>query len=355
MKIMRIGIDLAKHVFQIHGVDAAEKVVCQRQLRRHQMAGFFHKIEPCLIGLEACASAHYWARLLQNMGHTVKLIAPQFVKPYVKTNKNDANDAAAICEALSRAHMRFVPVKTVEQQDLQALHRVRTELVHQRTAKVNQTRGLLAEYGVIVPPSVQQLRKALPELLEDSCNSLTVRFRQLLAGLQQDLRYLDERISQLDYAIQREATENPAARKLQQLRGIGPITATALVAAIGDARVFKKGRDLAAWLGLVPRQHSSGGKERLLGISKRGDSYLRMLLIHGARAVIKTASDKKDRLSQWIQLLCQRRNKNIAAVALANKTARLVWALLVRDNNYDPDYRVHTQPPTDLVGSGMSA
>lgn len=338
MKIMRIGIDLAKQVFQIHGVDAQEKVVCRKQLRRNQMIEFFHKLEPCLIGMEACASSHYWARTLQAMGHTVKLIAPQFVKPYVKTNKNDANDAEAICEAMSRPNMRFVPLKTVEQQDLQAIHRIRTELVHQRTAKVNQTRGLLGEYGIVVTRSVEQLRKALPCILEDAENGLTGRFRILLGGLQADLMYLDEQIAKLDKEIKREANKNAAAKKLQQLRGIGPTIATALVAAIGDASAFKTGRDLAAWIGLVPRQHSSGGKARLLGISKRGDAYLRTLLIHGARAVVKTASNKDDRLSQWVQKLCTRRNKNIAAVALANKTARLVWALLTSKADYDPNY-----------------
>lgn len=338
MKIMRIGIDLAKQVFQIHGVDAQEKIVCRKQLRRNQMAEFFHKLEPCQIGMEACASSHYWARTLQAMGHTVKLIAPQFVKPYVKTNKNDANDAEAICEAMSRPNMRFVPIKTVEQQDLQALHRIRTELVHQRTAKVNQTRGLLGEYGIVVTPRVNQLRRALPDILEDAENGLSAQFRVLLEGLQADLVYLDEQIAICDQDVQRQANTNAAAKKLQQLRGIGPITATALVAALGNAHDFKKGRDLAAWVGLVPRQHSSGGKDRLLAISKRGDAYLRTLLIHGARSVIKTASGKDDRLSQWIQALCTRRNKNIAAVALANKTIRLVWALLTSDDDYDPNY-----------------
>ncbi len=338
MKIIRIGLDLAKQVFQIHGVDAQEKTVCRKQLRRHQVIDFFRKLEPCLIGMEACASSHYWARTLQTMGHTVKLIAPQFVKPYVKTNKNDANDAEAICEAMSRPSMRFVPIKTVEQQDLQALHRIRSELIHQRTAKVNQTRGLLGEYGLVVAFRLDCLRKALPVLLEDAENGLTAQFRVLLQGLQDDLVGLDERLKTLDQAMQRQANENAAAKKLQQLRGIGPITATALVAAIGNAKDFKQGRDLSAWVGLVPRQHSSGGKDRLLGISKRGDTYLRTLLIHGARAVIKTAANKDDRLSQWIQGLCARRNKNIAAVALANKTLRMAWALLVSDVDYDPNY-----------------
>lgn len=338
MKIMRIGIDLAKNVFQIHGVDTHEHPVCRRQLRRHQLLEFFQKLDPCLIGMEACAGAHHWARQLQAMGHTVKLIAPQFVKAYVKGNKNDANDAEAICEAVSRPGMRFVPIKTVEQQDLQALHRIRTELIHQRTAKVNQIRGLLAEYGIVIAVTVKQLRNALPLILEDAENGLSARFRHLLDGLREDLVYLDEQIAIVDQDMQHQANENAMARKLQQLRGIGPITATALVAAIGNAKDFKRGRDLAAWLGLVPAQHSSGGKDRLLGISKRGNTYLRTLVIHGARAVVRAAATQTDRLSCWIQNLCARRNNNIAAVALANKTVRLAWALMTREADYDPDY-----------------
>lgn len=339
MKMVRIGIDLAKNVFQIHGVDANEQVVCTRQVRRPQLLDFFKKLSPCLVGMEACAGAHHWARQLQVMGHTVRLIAPQFVKPYVKGNKNDANDAAAICEAVGRPSMRCVPIKSIERQDLQALHRIRSELIHQRTAKVNQIRGLLGEYGIVVAQRVTALRKALPEILEDATNGLTAYFRTLLDGLRADLVYLDEQIAILDQDMQRQARENAQARKLQQLRGIGPITATALVAAIGqNAGDFKRGRDLAAWLGLTPGQHSSGGKEKLLGISKRGDTYLRTLLIHGARSVLLAAKGKTDRLSVWVQNLCSRRNKNIAAVALANKTARLVWALLMREADYDPNY-----------------
>ena len=338
MSIMRVGIDLAKNVFQLHGVDVHGKVVLQRQLRRTQMLAFFKKLAPTLIGMEACASSHFWARSLMAMGHTVKLMAPQFVKPYIKGNKNDVNDAEGICEAMSRANMRFVPVKTVAQQDIQALHRIRAEQVKQRTAKVNQIRGLLGENGLVVAQRIEHLRKALPELLEDAENGLTVNFRALLAGLQEDLIYLDQRIAGLDEAILRMASEDPAAKRLQQLRGIGPMTATALIAALGDGKQFKQGRDASAWVGLVPRQHSSGGKDKLLGISKRGDSYLRTLLIHGARAVIQMASKRDDELSQWIQRLCRRRNKNVAAVALANKTMRMAWALLTTGADYQEDY-----------------
>ncbi|MDO8827850.1 IS110 family transposase [Methylophaga sp.] len=337
MNIKRIGIDLAKQVFQLHGVDHQEKPVLRKQLRRNQMLNYFAKLSPCLIGIEACSSAHYWARELQKLGHTVKLMAPQFVKPYVKGNKNDANDAEAICEAVARPNMRFVAIKTIEQQDIQAVHRIRSGLVQQRTAKVNQIRGLLAEYGMVVERRVETLRKALPLLLEDAENGLSFDFRALLQSLQQDLIALDDRASEMDKKIQQLASSNSTAKRLQQIPGIGPITATALVCAIGDAKQFKRGRDLAAWLGLTPRQHSSGGKDCLLGISKRGDTYLRTLLIHGARAVLKVADKKDDPRSRWLQNLCSRRNKNIAAVALANKNARIVWALLTKETDFLPE------------------
>jgi len=336
MKITRMGIDLAKQIFQVHGVDAQGRQVLRRQLRRHQVLAFFANLPPCLIGMEACASSHYWARKLGEQDHQVRLIAPQFVKPYVKGNKNDANDAEAICEAVGRPNMRFVAVKSVAQQDMQALHRVRTELVRQRTAKVNQIRGLLGEYGIVIAQRVTQLRRALPVLIEDAEAVFSEPFRWLLEGLREDLVYLDERVQTLDGRIARLATEDEAARRLLRLRGVGPITATALVASLGDGRQFKRARDVSAWVGLVPGQYSSGGKQRLLGISKRGDAYLRTLLIHGARAVLRYSADKNDPLSRWVQRLCARRNKNIAAVALANKTMRMAWALLSRGVEYEP-------------------
>ncbi len=337
MNIKRVGIDLAKQVFQIHGVDGQEKVVLRKQLRRAHLLDYFKKLPSCLIGMEACGGAHYWARELQKLGHTVKLMAPQFVKPYVKSNKNDANDAEAICEAVARPTMRFVAIKTIAQQDIQAIHRIHSELVQQRTAKVNQIRGLLAEYGIVVGRRVDVLQNALPLLLEDAENGLTTDFRALLEGLQQDLATLDERVDDLDKTIKTLSSNNADAKRLQQIPGIGPITATALVCAIGDGKQFKRGRDMAAWLGLTPRQHSSGGKERLLGISKRGDAYLRTLLIHGARAVLKVAGKKADLRSRWLQNLCNRRNKNIAAVALANKNARIAWAMLSKKTDFLPE------------------
>lgn len=239
--------------------------------------------------------------------------------------------------------MRFVPMKTVEQQNIQALHRIRQVQVRQRTAHVNQIRGLLSEYGIVISLRTESLRNALPDILEDAENRLTADFRVLLKGLQEDLIYLDERIDALDQAIKKLAQEHEGARRLQQLRGIGPITATALIAAIGDGHQFARGRDAAAWCGLVPGQHSSGGKSKLLGISKRGDTYLRTLMIHGARAVLQYSQHKDDRLSQWLQSVCSRRNKNIAAVALANKTMRMAWALLVRGQDYDPNFGRETK------------
>ena len=338
MKIMRVGVDLAKNVFQVHGVDRHEKVVWQRKLNREEwLKVLLEKIEPgCEIGMEACGGAHHWARLLQAKGFIVKLIAPQFVKPYVKSNKNDANDAEAICEAMSRPNMRFVSVKAVEQQDIQAVHRVRSELMDQRKAKANQIRGLVSEYGLVAPKEILHLRAAIPSWLEDAENGLTSRFRHLLHGLWQDLLLLTERIAELDHEIAVIAASDPVAKRLQQLRGVGPMIATALLATVGDATQFANGRQMAASLGLTPKQSSSGGKDRLLGISKRGDAYVRCLLVHGARAMIRMAKDKDDRLSQWVMRIASTRHPNIAAVALANKTARIAWAMITRGSDYQP-------------------
>ena len=267
MKLTRVGVDLAKQVFQVHGVDAAERPVwCKRLKRNRWVAELERAAEPgAEIGMEACGSAHHWARVLQGKGYRVKLIAPQFVKPYVKSNKTDANDAEAICEAMSRPSMRFVGVKTVEQQDLQAVHRVRSSLIRERTAKANQLRGLVYEYGLVAPRELISLRRAVPEWLEDAENGLTARFRSLLAGLYRDLQRFDERVRELDQEIAAIAREHEAVGRLEQLRGVGPLTASALYALVGDARQYRNGRELAVALGLTPRQHSSGGKETLLG------------------------------------------------------------------------------------------
>jgi transposase len=337
-KLSRVGIDLAKNIFQLHGVDRHGKAVWRRRLTRDKwLKVLLGKVEPgCEIGMEACAGAHHWARQLQAKGFTVRLIAPQFVKPYVKSNKNDANDAEAVCEAMSRPSMRFVAIKTVGQQDIQAIHRVRSELIGQRTSKANQLRGLVAEYGLVAPQQLARLRAAVPVWLEDAENGLTSRFRELLNGLWNDLKTLDRRVAELDREIDLIAQSDPVAKRLQQLRGVGPMVATALVATVGNAEQFASGRQMAASLGLTPKQHSSGGKDRLLGISKRGDAHLRSILIHGARSVIRTAKLKDDRLSQWVTSLAERRHPNVAAVALANKTARIACAMLRHGTDYEP-------------------
>jgi transposase len=337
MKITTVGIDLAKNVFQIHGVNAQGKVMLKKQLKRDQMAAFFANLPACLIGMEACGSAHYWARKLQALGHTVRLMAPQFVKPYVKTNKNDAADAEAICEAVSRPNMRFVPVKNVDQQAVLALHRVRQGLVKARTAQANQIRGLLSEFGRIVPQGIGHITKRVPMMLDAVNDELPRAFCQLVQRMLDHLKDLDRQVGEMEVQIQAWHRSNALSRKLESIPGIGPITASALVASIGDAKKFANGRQLAAWLGLVPKQHSSGGKSNLLGISKRGDVYLRTLLIHGARAVIRHA-ERKLNAQGWLHNLLARRNKNVATVALANKNARIVWALLARDREFRSDY-----------------
>ena len=337
MKTTTIGIDLAKIVFQIHGVDERGKVSVRKQLKRAEMSSYFANLEPCLIGMEACGSAHYWARKLEGYGHTVKLMAPQFVKPYVKTNKNDMADAEAICEAVARPNMRFVAIKTVEQQAILSVHRARQGFVKARTAQGNQIRGLLAEFGIVIPQGIRSITKQMPEILEDGENGLPGAMRNLLERLTENLKEMDRQVKELEEKIQLWHRENAASRKLAEIPGLGPITASAIVATVGDAREFKNGRQLAAWMGLVPKQHSSGGKQTLLGISKRGDTYLRTLMIHGARAVIRFAENKAVP-NVWLGKLMARRNKNIAAVALANKNARIVWALLANDRMFRPDY-----------------
>jgi transposase len=337
MKITTVGIDLAKNVFQVHAVDEHGKTVIKKQLKREQVAAFFVNLPACLIGMEACGSAHYWARKLQGFGHTVKLMAPQFVKAYVKTNKNDAADAQAICEAVTRPSMRFVPIKNVEQQGVLALHTVRQSFVKARTAQANQIRGLLAEFGLIIPQGIGHITTRVPALIEDASNELPGAFRLLVQRLLDHLKELDAQVNALEAQILQWHRHNAASSKLADIPGIGPITASALVATIGDAKNFDNGRQVAAWLGLVPRQHSSGGKQNLLGISKRGDTYLRTLLIHGARSVIHWQTRKPDACS-WVAGVVKRRNKNVAAVALANKNARIVWALLAHEREFRPDY-----------------
>lgn len=338
MTITTVGLDLAKNVIQVHGIDERHKVLLRKQLKRHQVLPVFVKLEPCLIGMEACGSAHYWARKLTALGHTVKLMAPQFVKPYVKTNKNDAADAEAICEAVRRPNMRFVPVKNSEQQAILSLHRSRQGFVKARTAQANQIRGLLLEFGIVIPQGIGHIATRLPEILEDGANDLPTRFRQLLRRLGEHLKEMDRQVAELEHEITVWHRENEASRRLAQMPGIGPITASALSASVGDAKCFKNGRQLAAWLGLVPKHQSTGGKTMLLGISKRGDPYLRSLLVHGARSMIRHAEGKTDQTTAWFARLLARRNKNITAVAIANKNARIAWALLAHDREFRTDY-----------------
>ena len=335
MEINTIGIDLAKEVFQVHAVDARGHVVLKKKLKRKEMATFFANLTPCLIGIEACSSSHYWARKLQSLGHQVKLMAPQFVKPYVKANKNDAADAEAICEAVTRPSMRFVGVKSVEQQTVLATHRVRSLLVAERTAMVNQTRGLLGEFGLIAPRGVHALRSHLPDILEDAENELTPEMRELITIMSDRISSITEKLDELELKIKEGNKRNDLISKLLSIPGIGPLTASAMVATIGDFKEFKNGRELAAFLGMVPKQHSSGGKQNLLGISKRGDGYLRTLLIHGARSVIRYAESKQDK-NPWLVNLIGRRNKNIAAVALANKNIRIIWAMMTKGTDFNP-------------------
>ena len=334
--VVRLGIDLGKNSFHLWGVNAEEERVLKKKVTRAALVRELANMPPCLIGLEACGGAHHWARELSTLGHEVRLMAPQFVKAYVKGNKNDFNDAEAICEAVGRANMRFVAVKTVEQQDLQALHRIRQGAVKMRTALVNQIRGLLAEFGIVVAKGVGQVRRTLPEILENAENRLSEFFRPLLAQLEEQLRAIDERIKGYDRQITALFRQQAACQRLAAVEGIGPLSATALVGTFGDASQFAHARQFAAALGLVPAQHGTGDKTRLLGISKRGDRYIRTLLVHGARSAVQAVlrSDKSNARHRWIKRLVQERGKNRAAVALANKNARIVWALLSREEDY---------------------
>jgi transposase len=330
-----VGIDIAKRVFHLVGMDERGKIVMRTRCSRGEVLPLLANLVPTTIGMEACGGAHYWARCLREQGHEVKLMAPQFVKPYVKSNKNDMRDAEAIAEAVTRPSMRFVPVKDVAQQDIQALHRVRERLVTARTALVNEMRGLLAEYGIVLPQGLAKFRQALMSTLEAEHTKLTPLGQELFHKLFGELGKLDAELAYYQDKLEALAQAHPVCQRLLTIPGIGPLTATALIAAVGDAGVFKNGRQFAAWLGLVPKQYSTGGQTRLLGISKRGDSYIRKLLIHGARATLRWARTKADRRSQWIRGLLDRRGWNRTAVAVANKNARIVWALLSRGGIYE--------------------
>jgi transposase len=336
MQITRVALDLAKDQIQLHAADRSGKPIVRNSLKRRELLTFFLDLPPCDVGMEACTGAHHRGRLLQAKGHRVHLLPPQYVKAFVLGQKNDANDAAAICAAMARIDIPRVAVKSVAQQDLQALHRVRQLRIKHRTALINQVRGLLAEYGLVVPKGPATLRKRIPELLEDADNGLSFGFRELLAELHEELKALQRDIDTVTERIERQVRDDEDGRRLLEVPGIGPITASALLAAVGDARQFRNGRQMAAFLGLVPRQHSSGGKTRLLGIHKRGDGYLRGLLVHGARSVLRYATEKPDDRSRWLMNLATRRHRNVAIVAQANKTARIAWAILTTEQRYRP-------------------
>jgi transposase len=336
MQVVQIGLDLAKYVFEVHGVDERGNVVMRKTLRRGSVPTFFANLPPCLVGMEASNGAHYWARVLTDLGHQARLISPQFVAPYVKSNKNDRNDAEAICEAVGRPTMRFVPPKSPEQLAIQALHRIRQRLVRSRTRLVNQIRGILSEHGIVIARDIWRLRRALAELTGNTPDDLNALVGVLMMEAHAELIELDRRIASYDRRIRELYRSSELCQKLGEIEGVGPVTATALVAAVGDRSCFKNGRQFAAWLGLVPKQRSSGGRNRVFGISKRGDRYLRTLMIHGARAALGKAGGKQDPRSRWLCSLRQRRHPNVAAVALANKNARIAWAVLSGNVSYEP-------------------
>ena len=334
MQITTIGLDTAKNLFQVHGADAQGRPVLKQKLARGKVQEFFATLPRCLVGLEACAAAHYWARELTKLGHEVRLMPPQYVRAYVKTNKHDAADAEACCEAVQRPGMRFVPVKGEDQQSLLMLHRVREQLLKQRTATINALRAHLAEFGIVAAQRQMGLRELLAVVADPEDRRVPSLARELLQVLAEHLRGLEERTAELDRRMLEAARGDAACARLAAVPGIGPVIATALVATVGDAKAFASGRHLAAWAGLVPRQHSSGGKERLLGISKRGDGYLRRQLMHGARALVKVSKGREGKPWAWIDGLLARRPFNVVVAAVANKLARIAWAMLSRGEDY---------------------
>jgi transposase len=332
--ITTIGLDIAKSVFQVHAVDAEGHVVIRRQLKRRYVLAFFEKVPPCLVGIEACASSHHWSRELKALGHTVRLMPPAYVKPYVKRQKNDAADAEAICEAVTRANMRFVATKTPEQQSGLMLHRTRHLFIRQQTAVINAIRAHLAEFGIVAPVG----RNGVEQLLGVVANPIDKRVpeiaRACLAALGAQLRRFKEQILDFDRMIRAWHRSNETSQRLDEIPGVGPALATALVASVADPKAFRSGRDFSAWIGLVPKQHSSGGKDRLGSISKQGDRYLRGLFVAGALAVIRYAKIHGTKHRPWLTSLLARRPTKVAAIALANKIARMAWAMMAKGERY---------------------
>jgi transposase len=332
--VTTIGLDIAKSVFQVHGVDAAGQVVVRRQLKRRYVLAFFEKLPPCLIGVEACASSHHWSRELQALGHKVRLMPPAYVRPYVKRQKNDAADAEAICEAVTRANMRFVETKTPEQQSCLMLHRTRHLFIRQQTAVINAIRAHLAEFGIVAPVGRNGVEELLGVVADASDKRLPEIARACLAALGAQLRMLKAQILEFDRMINAWHRSNETSKRLDEVPGVGPALATALVASVADPKAFRSGRNFSAWIGLVPKQHSSGGREKLGGISKQGDRYLRSLFTAGALAVIRYAKIHGTKHRPWLTALLARRPTKVAAIALANKIARMAWAIMARGERY---------------------
>lgn len=334
MHITMIGLDLAKNVFQVHGMNAAGDVVLRRRLKRGQLERFFAGLESCRVGMEACGGAHHWARRLAALGHEVRIMPPQYVRPYVKTNKNDAADAGAICEAMQRPEMRFVAMKSVEQQALLTMHRVREHLIAERVGAINAIRAHAAEFGLVIAKGPRHVATLLDQITSTEDSVMPPVAKRMIATLAVHLQELEARLAEVDAELHAVHRVNEASQRLATIPGVGPITASALVASVGDVSQFKSARHLAAWLGLVPRQNSTGGKTRLGPISKRGDPYLRKLLIHGARTVLRWRRAGVNAADGWLADLIKRKSPNVAATALANKNARIVWALLTRNQIY---------------------
>ena len=332
--VTTVGLDIAKSVFQVHGVDSAGQVVIRRQLKRRYVLAFFEKLPACLVGIEACASSHHWSRELKALGHTVRLMPPAYVKPYVKRQKNDATDAEAICEAVTRANMRFVATKTPEQQSGLTLHRTRHLFIRQQTAVINVIRAHLTEFGIVAPVGRKGIEALLDVVANPTDKRVPVIARACLAALGAQLRRLKEQILEFDRMIMAWHGSHEASRRLDAIPGVGPVLATALVVSIADPKAFRSGRNFSAWIGLVPKQHSSGGRDRLGSISKQGDRYLRSLFMAGALAVIRYARIHGTKHRPWLTALLARRPTKIAAIALANKMARMVWAMMARGERY---------------------
>ncbi len=332
--VTTIGVDIAKSVFQVHGVDAAGQVVIRRQLKRRAILEFFQKLSPCLVGIEACASSHHWSREIKALGHTVRLMPPAYVKPYVKRQKNDAADAEAICEAVTRANMRFVPTKTVEQQSCLMLHRTRHLFIRQQTAVINSIRAHLAEFGIVAPVGRKGVMELLHVVADPSDKRVTDVARACLAALGTQLLSIKKQILEFDRMIMVWHRSDETSRHLRYIPGVGPMLATALVASVADPKAFRSGRNFSAWIGLVPKQHSSGGKDRLGSISKQGDRYLRGLFVAGALSVIRYAKIHGTKHRPWLTALLARKPTKVAAIALANKIARMAWAVMVRGERY---------------------